>query len=124
MEIEIGKHCNECNQLDYLPFLCNNCKKFFCVEHRKNHICIPSKKPKKLKKTTRIINEPCFFNKCKKSKIQRCKLCGKDYCIDHRHQEVHNCEKKCEKKCEKIKEEEKKKKDLEKENYKCNCIIS
>ena len=118
MEIAIGKHCKECNQLDYLPFLCNDCKKYFCLEHRKNHQCVPFKKTKTIKKTTIIINEPCFFYKCKKSKIQRCKLCGKNFCIDHRHQEVHNCEK--------TKEEKKKKKNLEKElgNSKCNCIIS
>eukprot|EP01100_Stratorugosa_tubuloviscum_P013586 TRINITY_DN689_c1_g1_i1.p1 TRINITY_DN689_c1_g1~~TRINITY_DN689_c1_g1_i1.p1 ORF type:complete len:183 (-),score=67.87 TRINITY_DN689_c1_g1_i1:146-694(-) len=39
----LGKHCEfeECQQLDFLPFKCNCCKKNFCLEHRtfESHNC-------------------------------------------------------------------------------------
>ncbi|ODV93304.1 hypothetical protein PACTADRAFT_51913 [Pachysolen tannophilus NRRL Y-2460] len=41
--MEIGEHCTICNQLDFLPFKCNDCNKFFCSEHLerlKDHDCI------------------------------------------------------------------------------------
>jgi len=43
----LGKHCDllDCRQLDFLPFLCDCCKKTFCLEHHKyaSHNC-PVKK--------------------------------------------------------------------------------
>ncbi|RYP48766.1 hypothetical protein DL769_011169 [Monosporascus sp. CRB-8-3] len=32
----VGKHCQleYCNQLDFLPFFCQSCKKTFCLDHR------------------------------------------------------------------------------------------
>ncbi|XP_077216477.1 zinc finger (AN1-like) family protein [Tasmannia lanceolata] len=40
---ELGKHCQEsyCNQLDFLPFKCDGCRKVFCLDHRsyKSHDC-------------------------------------------------------------------------------------
>ncbi|KAK8918710.1 Zinc finger AN1 domain-containing stress-associated protein 17 [Platanthera zijinensis] len=40
---ELGQHCehDDCNQLDFLPFTCNACRKVFCLEHRtyKAHGC-------------------------------------------------------------------------------------
>ena len=32
----VGKHCQleYCNQLDFLPFLCQSCRKTFCLDHR------------------------------------------------------------------------------------------
>ena len=43
MELDIGKQCElqSCRQLDYCPFLCNLCKKYYCINHRKpdGHEC-------------------------------------------------------------------------------------
>ncbi|KAJ6332771.1 hypothetical protein OIU77_008761 [Salix suchowensis] len=40
---DLGRHCehSECNQLDFLPFNCDGCRKVFCLEHRssKSHDC-------------------------------------------------------------------------------------
>ncbi|KAF4390664.1 hypothetical protein G4B88_015554 [Cannabis sativa] len=40
---DLGRHCqnSDCNQLDFLPFNCDNCNKVFCLEHRshKSHNC-------------------------------------------------------------------------------------
>ena len=37
MEFEhLGKHCKMdfCNQKDFLPFLCDGCESYYCLEHR------------------------------------------------------------------------------------------
>mmetsp|Transcript_25932 Transcript_25932/g.42570 ORF Transcript_25932/g.42570 Transcript_25932/m.42570 type:complete len:158 (-) Transcript_25932:149-622(-) len=31
---DLGKHCELCRQLDFLPFECEGCSKLYCVEHR------------------------------------------------------------------------------------------
>ncbi|KAF7135884.1 hypothetical protein RHSIM_Rhsim08G0061400 [Rhododendron simsii] len=40
---DLGAHCQdpECNQLDFLPFKCDSCRKVFCLDHRsyKSHNC-------------------------------------------------------------------------------------
>ncbi|EGW34989.1 uncharacterized protein SPAPADRAFT_48045 [Spathaspora passalidarum NRRL Y-27907] len=40
--IDIGKNCSYCNQLDFLPFVCEFCKQTFCSNHRKidQHDCV------------------------------------------------------------------------------------
>ncbi len=46
--LDKGKHCEEeyCRQLDYLPFKCNACSKYYCVSHIKHddHACKDSHK--------------------------------------------------------------------------------
>lgn len=32
--LDIGKHCDYCRQLDFLPFVCDACKQVFCASHR------------------------------------------------------------------------------------------
>lgn len=41
---DIGSHCSECRQLDFLPFTCAKCKLVFCLDHRNKHACMESKK--------------------------------------------------------------------------------
>ncbi|GJN34301.1 hypothetical protein PR202_gb22950 [Eleusine coracana subsp. coracana] len=40
---DLGAHCDDpdCNQLDFLPFVCDGCGKTFCTDHRtyKDHGC-------------------------------------------------------------------------------------
>lgn len=33
--MDIGKNCAFCNQLDFLPFVCEYCKQTFCEQHRR-----------------------------------------------------------------------------------------
>ena len=37
----IGQICanKDCKRLDYLPFLCKHCDKYYCNDHVKNHGC-------------------------------------------------------------------------------------
>lgn len=56
---ELGAHCQdpECNQLDFLPFTCDSCRKVFCLDHRsyKSHNCPkPDHKSRKV-----IVCETC-----------------------------------------------------------------
>ncbi|KAI5954735.1 hypothetical protein KGF57_003758 [Candida theae] len=39
--MDIGKNCSYCNQLDFLPFTCEFCKKTYCSNHRtlEQHHC-------------------------------------------------------------------------------------
>lgn len=39
--IDIGKNCSMCNQLDFLPFVCEFCKHVYCSSHRttESHHC-------------------------------------------------------------------------------------
>ena len=32
--LDIGKHCNKCQKLDFLPFTCDFCRQVFCEDHR------------------------------------------------------------------------------------------
>ncbi|XP_047317765.1 zinc finger AN1 domain-containing stress-associated protein 12 [Impatiens glandulifera] len=38
---DLGKHCQFCKQLDFLPFHCDSCQKVYCLEHipHKAHEC-------------------------------------------------------------------------------------
>lgn len=38
MDIDIGKKCNICKQLDYVPFQCDICCLWFCLEHWTSHM--------------------------------------------------------------------------------------
>lgn len=99
MEIDIGKHCclKNCKKLDYLPFMCEKCNLYFCLEHKdpELHDCknvkVLNKQKKNRLKNEIIKQDKCFFKNCKKNTFHFCKLCKKNFCIEHRHQEIHNC---------------------------------
>lgn len=44
--MNLGKNCQYCNQLDFLPFICEFCNKTFCSNHRtiEQHNCINKNK--------------------------------------------------------------------------------
>ncbi len=92
---DLGEHCAKCNQLDYLPFKCNECNKFYCINHStvETHGCkIKLKKPKPAQRLKPIKKYKCSLDKCKTKATCKytCPDCYKNYCIKHRHHFDHS----------------------------------
>ena len=112
----VGKHCQYeyCNQLDFLPFLCQSCGKTFCLDHRteSGHKCAnpgawaQRKRQAKLAKPSigqgktlrdRVSQKPCASPDCKTvvgtslTPGVHCDTCNRDYCLKHRLKEDHKC---------------------------------
>ncbi|GJN69713.1 zinc finger protein [Purpureocillium lilacinum] len=112
----VGKHCQYeyCNQLDFLPFLCQSCGKTFCLDHRteSGHKCAnpgawaQRKRQAELAKPSigqgktlrdRVSQKPCASPDCKTvvgtslTPGVHCDTCNRDYCLKHRLKEDHNC---------------------------------
>ncbi|XP_062403192.1 AN1-type zinc finger protein 1 [Sardina pilchardus] len=101
-ELDIGKHCEvtACNQNDFLPFTCDACSGVFCGEHRsrESHSC-----PQLNVQREVIVSEgsassnlyQCAFQDCKGRELLPviCPHCEKNFCLAHRHQDDHTCEK-------------------------------
>ena len=105
---DIGEHCSDptCKQQDYLPFKCDICNKYYCLNH-KNHGCEDKNNNVVIEK--KKFNLPvCSQKRCKKYILidNICGQCHKNYCIKHR---FHDCE-------EKKIDNQKKKKDSKKRN--------
>ena len=112
----VGKHCEYeyCNQLDFLPFHCQSCKKTFCLDHRTetSHKC-PNEgawaERRRLAQQAqpsigagktlrdRVSEKPCASPDCKTvvgtslTPGVHCSTCNRDYCLKHRLKEDHNC---------------------------------
>ncbi|XP_071957879.1 AN1-type zinc finger protein 1-like [Antedon mediterranea] len=100
-ELEIGEHCSfpNCNQLDFLPFNCEDCCQVFCKDHRSKslHQCIQdvqdtggvSSEPP----TSTFSSYPCELTECKDKVPTQviCEHCRKNFCLRHRHQQDHSC---------------------------------
>lgn len=112
----VGKHCEYeyCNQLDFLPFYCQSCKKTFCLDHRTetSHKCAnegawaerkrlaqqsqPSIGAGKMLRD-KVSEKPCASPECKTvvgtslTPGVHCSICNRDYCLKHRLKEDHNC---------------------------------
>ena len=87
--------------MDYLPFFCNKCTKNLCKEHYHNPIECPFALNIQ-NETTKVLEQHskrevvlCSF--CNKSvgysKEISCKFCNKSFCLTHRLESDHNCEK-------------------------------
>jgi predicted nucleic acid binding AN1-type Zn finger protein len=112
----IGKHCQfeYCNQLDFLPFLCQSCNKTFCLDHRTEtgHKCSNpgawARKRREVEKSRVAYGEgrrlrdlvpekPCDSPACKtvvgtaRNPGVHCSTCNRDYCLQHRLKEEHGC---------------------------------
>ncbi|KAI9158237.1 AN1-type zinc finger protein [Paramyrothecium foliicola] len=112
----VGKHCqyDYCNQLDFLPFHCQSCKKTFCLDHRteSSHKCSNAgawAERRRLAqlaqpsigqgKTLRdkVSEKPCASPQCKTvigtslTTGVHCQTCNRDYCLKHRLREDHDC---------------------------------
>ena len=127
---DLGKHCEYCKRHDYLPIKCNLCQKYYCKEHSslEKHMCSKYKinnKNKNKKKTASIYTESCTFANCKKKEMIRfeCKLCNKNFCINHRLPEGHNCFKVTVPKVINNKKENKVIKTSNKKHECLNCVI-
>ncbi|XP_054479207.1 AN1-type zinc finger protein 1 [Anoplopoma fimbria] len=98
-EIDIGKHCqiDSCSQNDFLPFVCELCSGVFCLEHRSREAHLCSEEP--VKKVSQTVggstSYPCSFQDCKGKELLPviCPQCEKHFCLPHRHQDDHKCEK-------------------------------
>lgn len=114
----VGSHCQYeyCNQLDFLPFLCQSCKKTFCLDHRTEtaHHCpnegawAERRRQAELAKHSigegkrlrdNLSQKPCASPACKtvigtslKPGVH-CSGCNRDYCLKHRLKEDHSCDK-------------------------------
>ncbi|KAI1462127.1 AN1-type zinc finger protein [Annulohypoxylon moriforme] len=112
----IGKHCQleYCNQLDFLPFFCQSCKKTFCLDHRTEtaHHCAQAgawaerKRQAQLSRPSAgegkrmrdlVTQKPCAAPDCKSvvgtslTPGVHCQGCNRDYCLKHRLREEHDC---------------------------------
>ncbi|XP_023275798.1 AN1-type zinc finger protein 1 isoform X2 [Seriola lalandi dorsalis] len=98
-EFDIGKHCqiDSCNIKDFLPFVCDSCSGVFCLEHRSReaHSC-PEEPVKREPRTAGgSTSYSCSFEDCKGKELLPviCPQCEKHFCLVHRHQDDHKCEK-------------------------------
>ncbi|KAJ0346814.1 hypothetical protein COL154_005594 [Colletotrichum chrysophilum] len=115
-ETLVGKHCeyDYCNQLDFLPFFCQSCKKTFCLDHRSesSHKCTNAgawaerRRQAELAKPAygagrqlrdHVSEKPCASPPCKTTigtslvPGVHCSGCNRDYCLRHRLKEDHDC---------------------------------
>jgi AN1-type zinc finger protein 1 len=91
----IGKQCAFCKQRDFLPFQCDRCRLFYCLDHRTpdNHQC-PVNHPVISQKPSRNLpSYHCSVKDCRtKQSFQNiCTRCGEHHCLRHRYPEEHNC---------------------------------
>ncbi len=102
MELEIGKYCEmvDCNQLDFCPFMCYCCKKYFCLEHYKykSHNCVNAPESKIIQvdiKDEKKVQVKCDV--CNRKIIDAlitpyiCNKCNMTVCMKHRVPEYHDC---------------------------------
>ena len=112
----IGSHCQftYCNQLDFLPFFCQSCRKTFCLDHRTEsaHQCTSAgawaerKRQADLARISvggdrrvrdLISQKPCASDDCKTTigtslvPGVHCNRCNRDYCLKHRLEDDHDC---------------------------------
>ena len=89
---DLGKHCHICKQIDFLPFFCEDCQHYYCLDHR-DHGCL-DKKQKIVKKRKKIkIKHKCSYTSCSEKYIEtyKCKKCHQYYCLVHRFHGCNGC---------------------------------
>ncbi|KAM9839643.1 AN1-type zinc finger protein 1 isoform 2-T2 [Aulostomus maculatus] len=98
-ELDIGKHCqiDSCHQKDFLPFVCDSCSGVFCLEHRSReaHSCSEEPVAREPRPAGGSTSHHCSFEDCKRKEVLpvTCPQCEKHFCLAHRHQDDHKCEK-------------------------------
>uniref|UniRef100_A0A3P8ZK18 AN1-type domain-containing protein n=1 Tax=Esox lucius TaxID=8010 RepID=A0A3P8ZK18_ESOLU len=92
-ELDIGKHCNikSCNQTDMSFYV------LYSLEHRSrdSHACPVVDVEKEVHVSGGSTSYPCTFEDCKGKELLPviCPHCKKHFCLAHRHQDDHKCEK-------------------------------
>lgn len=75
-------HCAKCNLDDALFVLCDGCNKFYCNEHRLDHLC------KEVKQKIDLQVKPlgkCIVPNCKERMLfLECSKCWSPTCVKHR----------------------------------------
>ncbi|XP_067652050.1 AN1-type zinc finger protein 1-like [Haliotis asinina] len=95
----IGKQCSvdTCKQLDFLPFECDGCEKIYCLLHRTKdgHNCSRSCVKDNTVEYTGEKGFTCMLENCHKRELTPvlCPHCSQSFCLSHRHQQDHQCEK-------------------------------
>ncbi|XP_057592483.1 AN1-type zinc finger protein 1 isoform X3 [Hippopotamus amphibius kiboko] len=98
-ELDIGQHCQveRCRRRDFLPFVCDGCSGIFCLEHRsrESHSCPEVTVVNERLKSDTHTSYPCSFKDCAEREFMPvvCPYCEKNFCLRHRHQSDHECEK-------------------------------
>ncbi|XP_056155699.1 AN1-type zinc finger protein 1 [Lampris incognitus] len=98
-EVDLGKHCQieSCRQKDFLPFVCDSCNGFFCLEHRsrESHLCPEVPVKRESQTSGGSTSYRCSLQDCKGKELLPiiCPHCEKHFCLAHRHQDDHMCEK-------------------------------
>ncbi|XP_042322245.1 AN1-type zinc finger protein 1 isoform X2 [Sceloporus undulatus] len=98
-ELEIGQHCEveHCGQLDFLPFVCDGCSGVFCLQHRSRaaHGCSEANLKSGDVKPDHHTSFLCSYKGCEGRELVPvlCSYCEKQFCLRHRHQPDHECEK-------------------------------
>ncbi|XP_028290428.1 AN1-type zinc finger protein 1 [Gouania willdenowi] len=98
-ELDIGKHCQveSCNIKDYLPFVCDSCSGLFCLEHRSReaHSCPEVSVKREPVTSCSSTSYTCSVKECRGKEVLPviCPQCEKHFCLAHRHQDDHKCEK-------------------------------
>ncbi|KAM3927798.1 AN1-type zinc finger protein 1 [Leptodactylus fuscus] len=98
-ELEIGQHCDveHCGQLDFLPFVCDGCSRVFCLTHRSrdSHGCPEVTTGSGGGQSEGSTQYPCSYTGCSGKELVEvlCPFCNKHFCLRHRHQPDHECEK-------------------------------
>ncbi|KFP44076.1 AN1-type zinc finger protein 1, partial [Chlamydotis macqueenii] len=82
---------------DFLPFVCDGCSGVFCLQHRSRdaHGCSEVNIRNNLVKPDQHRSYPCSYKDCNRKELLPvlCPYCEKHFCLRHRHQSDHECEK-------------------------------
>uniref|UniRef100_A0A8C9FM39 Zinc finger AN1-type containing 1 n=1 Tax=Pavo cristatus TaxID=9049 RepID=A0A8C9FM39_PAVCR len=98
-ELSLGQHCGvpDCRQLDFLPFVCDGCSGVFCLQHRSRdaHGCSEVNIRNNSVKPDQHRSYLCSYKDCHAKELLPvlCPYCEKHFCLRHRHQSDHECEK-------------------------------
>ncbi|XP_067122579.1 AN1-type zinc finger protein 1-like [Centruroides vittatus] len=100
--VDLGKNCSfeSCNKLDFLPFTCEYCKEIYCSDHQypSNHECKSFQDKFDSRAKNKCKSEPsytCSLQDCDQTTLVPviCDHCKHIFCLQHRHQVDHKCEK-------------------------------